>query len=64
MCHAFSVAISGDRTDERPYSEYWTLIRGTSATGPARSDPNCPNCGALYDVNMVVKKRLYAKQAE
>jgi hypothetical protein len=44
--------VSGSRSRERPYSEYWTLIRGRSATGAPRTGPECPNCGAPLDINM------------
>ena len=37
---------SGNKSRPRTYSEYWTLIRGSSRKGPARRDPNCPHCGA------------------
>lgn len=43
--------VGGNRTRERTYSEYWTLIRSSGARGAARSDPNCPSCGAALDVN-------------
>jgi uncharacterized Zn finger protein (UPF0148 family) len=42
----------GSQTVERTYSEYWTLIRSASVRGAARSDANCPNCGAPLKVNM------------
>ena len=45
--------LSGSRKRERTYSEYYTFIRGTQRTGPARSDQNCPNCGAPLDISMV-----------
>jgi predicted lipid-binding transport protein (Tim44 family) len=44
--------VSGSRSNERPYSEYWTLIRGSAVRGPPRLDPSCPNCGAPLDINM------------
>jgi predicted lipid-binding transport protein (Tim44 family) len=44
--------VSGSKTVERPYSEYWTLIRGRSSKGSAASDAGCPNCGAPLEVNM------------
>jgi predicted lipid-binding transport protein (Tim44 family) len=34
--------VKGSKTVERPYSEYWTLVRGAGAAQPAA----CPNCGA------------------
>jgi predicted lipid-binding transport protein (Tim44 family) len=44
--------VSGSRHKERSYTEYWTLIRGTSRAGPTRTTPDCPNCGAPLKVNM------------
>ncbi|MBX3223469.1 MAG: Tim44 domain-containing protein [Labilithrix sp.] len=45
--------VSGSRTKQRAYSEYWTLIRGTHRKGPTRTDLACSNCGAPLAVNMV-----------
>jgi predicted lipid-binding transport protein (Tim44 family) len=44
--------VAGSRSRERPYSEYWTLIRGATRTGAPRADRNCPNCGAELKINM------------
>ncbi len=44
--------VTGSRTRERPYSEYWTLIRSAACTGPARADKTCPHCGAPIKINM------------
>jgi DNA-directed RNA polymerase subunit RPC12/RpoP len=44
--------VSGDPRHDRPYSEYWTLIRGAGVKGAPRADKSCPNCGAPLDVNM------------
>ncbi|MEO6601779.1 MAG: TIM44-like domain-containing protein [Polyangiaceae bacterium] len=44
--------LSGNKSRPRTYSEYWTLIRGSSRKGPARSDPNCPHCGAPLKIGM------------
>ena len=44
--------LSGDPRTDRPYSEYWTLIRGSAVRGAPRADKSCPNCGASLDVNM------------
>ncbi|MFT3769132.1 MAG: TIM44-like domain-containing protein [Minicystis sp.] len=44
--------VGGNKDRERAYSEYWTLIRGTSRTGAPRTTPECPSCGAGLDVNM------------
>ena len=37
--------VSGSKTRERYYTEYWTLIRGSLRTGKARAELACPNCG-------------------
>jgi len=45
--------VGGSKTDERAYSEYWTLIRGAERRGAPRTDPVCPNCGAPNaEINM------------
>lgn len=44
--------VTGSRTRRREYTEYWTLIRGASVSGPARTDPSCPNCAAPLNVTM------------
>jgi predicted lipid-binding transport protein (Tim44 family) len=44
--------VSGSRSRERPYSEYWTLIRGTTAQTRGTDDRACPNCGAPLAINM------------
>jgi uncharacterized Zn finger protein (UPF0148 family) len=44
--------VSGSRTKERYYTEYWTLIRGANRTGAPRAEPTCPNCGAPLAVTM------------
>ena len=38
--------LRGSRNEERPYSEYWTLVRGNAARGRPRTDLACPSCGA------------------
>jgi len=43
--------LSGSRNRERTYSEYWTLIRSAGRTGPTRTTPNCPSCGAPLKIN-------------
>jgi hypothetical protein len=43
--------VAGSRTRERPYSEYWTMLRARSRTGPTRTDASCPSCGAPLRVN-------------
>lgn len=44
--------LSGHRSRPRTYSEYWTLIRGSSRRGEPRRDNNCPNCGAPLAISM------------
>ena len=45
--------LGGSRTKERPYSEYWTLIRGSErANKPTTTAAACPNCGAPLAVSM------------
>jgi predicted lipid-binding transport protein (Tim44 family) len=45
--------LSGSRSKERTYSEYWTLIRGTQRKGQPKGDQNCPSCGAPLKISMV-----------
>lgn len=44
--------VGGSRTQPRPYSEYWTLVRGASVRGAPRADGRCPSCGAAVRVSM------------
>ena len=44
--------VGGSRTEERNYSEYWTLIRSARARGTPRLDRNCPGCGGALILNM------------
>ena len=44
--------LSGNRSRPRTYSEYWTLIRGSSRRGAPRQDPSCPHCGAPLRIGM------------
>jgi hypothetical protein len=44
--------VRGSKRRERAYSEYWTLIRSASRTGPARTDKRCNNCGAPLQITM------------
>lgn len=45
--------LSGSRSRERTYSEYWTFIRGAQRQGTSKGDQNCPNCGAPLNISMV-----------
>jgi len=44
--------VSGSKSNQRRWSEYWTFIRNRNAKpGVAHTDLNCPNCGAPLKVN-------------
>ncbi|HEU4580535.1 MAG TPA: TIM44-like domain-containing protein [Polyangiaceae bacterium] len=47
-----SSVVSGSRTRERAYSEYWTLIRGSGIRGAPRQEAVCPNCAAPLKTSM------------
>jgi hypothetical protein len=44
--------VGGDKTTDRPYSEYWTLVRGSQVKGAPRADQVCPQCAAPLAVGM------------
>jgi hypothetical protein len=44
--------VGGSRSRTRRYTEYWTLIRASGRQGAARTDPQCPSCGAPLAVQM------------
>ncbi|MDR0965332.1 MAG: 39S ribosomal protein L45 [Myxococcales bacterium] len=44
--------LSGSKSRPRPYSEYWTLIRGHACQGKSKDWTKCPNCGAELSVSM------------
>lgn len=44
--------LRGSRSRERPYSEYWTLVRGHGVQGRPRAEPACPSCGAPLRIAM------------
>jgi predicted lipid-binding transport protein (Tim44 family) len=44
--------VTGSKSRERKYTEYWTLIRGSGRKGPTKTEPVCPNCGAPLAINM------------
>ncbi len=44
--------VGGSKSRQRPYSEYWTLIRGAEVRGAPRTDKQCPNCAAELRINM------------
>lgn len=43
--------LSGNKSRQRAYSEYWTFIRSAGKTGPTKTTPNCPSCGAPLKIN-------------
>ena len=47
-----SALVSGSRSAERAYSEYWTLIRGSGVRGAPRQAAVCPNCAAPLKTSM------------
>jgi hypothetical protein len=45
--------LSGSKSKERPYTEYWTLVRGVGRRGQrTTTTPNCPSCGAPLKITM------------
>jgi hypothetical protein len=44
--------VRGSKHRERPYSEYWTLIRSAARKGPAKTEAACSNCGAPLQITM------------
>jgi hypothetical protein len=44
--------VGGDDEADRPYSEYWTLIRGSNVRGAPRVDKRCPQCAGPLAVGM------------
>lgn len=46
-----SRVVTGSKTKDRAYSEYWTLIRAHGAKGPAKADATCGHCGAELKIN-------------
>lgn len=44
--------VSGSKSRPRRYTEYWTMIRGSSRKGPTKTERVCPNCGAPLEINM------------
>jgi hypothetical protein len=44
--------VRGSKSRERPYSEYWTFIRGAGRVAPTRTRPECPSCGAPLAIEM------------
>jgi hypothetical protein len=44
--------VGGKTREVRHYTEYWTLIRGAGVRGKARSEKQCPGCGAELKISM------------
>jgi predicted lipid-binding transport protein (Tim44 family) len=44
--------VGGSRQRERPYSEYWTFIRGAAVRGAPRTEATCPSCAAPLAITM------------
>ncbi len=44
--------LGGHKDRERPFSEYWTLIRGAAVKGAPSAEKKCPQCGAPLAINM------------
>ena len=42
--------VSGSRTNERAYTEYWTVIRSAARRGATKTDASCPNCGGPINI--------------
>ena len=49
---ATGTVLRGSKHRERPYTEYWTLIRSASRRGAAKAEPACGNCGAPLKITM------------
>ncbi|MFL5353555.1 TIM44-like domain-containing protein [Archangium sp.] len=44
--------VGGSQRRERRYTEYWTLIRSSTARGKPSTEKRCPSCGAPLSINM------------
>jgi hypothetical protein len=44
--------VSGSASEDRVYSEYWTLIRGAGVRGPSHNQGTCPSCAAPLTISM------------
>lgn len=44
--------VGGSKSMNRPYTEYWTLIRNAETRGEASGKKECPACGADMKINM------------
>ena len=44
--------VRGSKSKDRPYSEYWTLIRSSQRRGASKAEATCSNCGAPLVITM------------
>ena len=44
--------VRGNPKRDRPYTEYWTFLRAAGRSAPARTQPECPSCGAPLAIGM------------
>ncbi len=42
--------VSGSRTKDRAYTEYWTFIRSAARRGATKIESSCPNCGGPLNI--------------
>ncbi|MFO0756072.1 MAG: Tim44-like domain-containing protein [Byssovorax sp.] len=49
---ADGAVVGGSRTKERPYTEYWTLVRSVARPPAPGQAPPCPSCGAPLAAQM------------
>ncbi|HRI72046.1 MAG TPA: Tim44-like domain-containing protein, partial [Polyangium sp.] len=49
--------VGGSKSKERPYTEYWTLVRSTARRNNKEGKPACPACGAPLPAEMIDKCR-------
>ena len=47
--------VAGSKSEERAYSEYWTLVRGATHEEPRGDAMHCPACGATLQISMAGK---------
>jgi Tim44-like domain len=43
--------VGGDASNERPYTEYWTFVRGRGVKRAPSAEKTCPNCGAPVKID-------------
>jgi hypothetical protein len=52
VASATGKVVTGSKLRDRPYSEYWTLIRSRARRGAPVATPTCPSCGAPLNITM------------